>query len=297
MAARSGSKGAGAGGMPGGVRYSVDSERAGDYTKAPDDERVQKALELVHRGKSGNFVFNETGLFLMMNGDIRDPETNKVVWRNNDGSAKGARIPDAESAGGKSTETRVSEHDVQGTSGSAGQSVRSARRAWEDLTSTQRRLAKDILTGSDVVFREGEEEIIRWFDGPEEFARVAYREYQKGDLNAEQNFGPFIKNISEIIAILDKQINPEFGERSGKSRIWDEERDKTNFPTLNEMVNEKFGKTKGEGTMFSIDDEWEAGEREYEERESAAREADRGAVIAPAVGVPSYFQKAADTAY
>lgn len=133
------------------------SERGEDITQYSfrakgngEKSRIDRALEMRAAGRSPSEIFNETGLATRGNGNLYDPETKEIVWRNqneqtadNMGTAVG-NLYGRESQGW--AETEVSEYDGRGIPGGSEEGHGEIlRRQWGDLQKSDREKAQRII--------------------------------------------------------------------------------------------------------------------------------------------------------
>ena len=275
VAARSGSKGAGAGGMPGDARYMASREES-EYLDLLDERNIARYNSEVQQVLDGTMPSGKTVLIgstpriLVQHGAADGPmmipqsAIKKAALAEGYGKGKHGLgegvvygLP-AELADPMMITGNTSEHVKLGdnsiivwTSWATKDGDRIIVPVRISVSATTGKLFNNVNTIFDVNDEKYRDDLLR--EG-----NVLYR---KNNESIDQLLSQW-REVPEARA--DDTLNQSITDSAEESNL--------RMKTLNEMVDEKFGKTKNEGTRYSIDDEWEAGEREYEERESAARE-------------------------
>ncbi len=129
------------------LKFSFDDEE--DLTlpgeSAAQSPALRQAIGLVRQGALPSEVYNETGLVKMANGNLIDPDSGEIIWRNDNGF-EGSReevYPGRETEG--TAETEVPEYDGRGIAGRSGKRL-PGRRSWRSLSGDRRKAITDTVT-------------------------------------------------------------------------------------------------------------------------------------------------------
>lgn len=187
------------------TRYTVDNEN-GLQTRFTDDT-INRAKELASRGASDEEVFNETGIYLMSNGDLLDGDTGTTLWRaNTNGNAQ--RPDNVLDASSEETGIRaVQEYDLAGNEGE-GEPVPEPRRtrgSWASLSDEQKTAVTDAINYH--IANNTDEESSMFFQGwpEEEYVRYVYDAYRDGDAVLEW-VCKFVPNVDALISDLNAAL-------------------------------------------------------------------------------------------
>ena len=190
----------------GNVRHMIDDESG--LPIRFDNDTINKARELASNGASDNVVYDETGIFLMPNGDLLDPNTGKVLWRAND-NGNTQRPNDVLNAVGEEAGTRaIQEYDLgrNEVESELDSERRPARRTWEALSEKQKTIVADTITDHVANNRNADTDVLFRGWPAEEYARFVYDAYKDGDAVMEWKCG-FIPEIDTLIEKLNAALS------------------------------------------------------------------------------------------
>jgi hypothetical protein len=171
-----------------------------------ENSNLQRALDMIKSGSANSEVFNETGLAVMANGNIRDVESGEIIYRSED-DGLGSRATGNEMDGRGIQRERKTVQNGGRNTGAAGGAQEGVRAAWGSLGKEQRNEITDIVREytrdpsaelRDMLTKNGY--------SVEEFAEQIYEDYQKGRAVAER-WAAFVPEISEMLNEFDGAVN------------------------------------------------------------------------------------------
>lgn len=178
-----------------------------------EDKRLEELVNLLDSGASPSVVYNQTGLAVLGNGSIVNPETQDIIGRYERGTSnKGRVLPVRESAGRGEVHGRSVGGDVAGYSEPQ---VRGSLKAWNDLDEQPReRIVRLIADNMNAAGYEGRL-LLSKIGSDEAFAERFYSMLQQGRVVAEQwaNLIPDIQNLMDDIEAVDGVFESEETER------------------------------------------------------------------------------------
>lgn len=178
-----------------------------------EDKRLEELVNLLDSGASPSVVYNQTGLAVLGNGSIVNPETQDIIGRYERGTSNEGRVlPVRESAERGALYRQSTGRDVAGYSESQS---RGSLKDWNDLDEQQRERIVGLIAGYMSAARYEGQQLLSKIGSNEAFAERFYTMLEQGRVVAEQwaNLIPDIQNLMDDIEAVDGVFESEETER------------------------------------------------------------------------------------
>lgn len=198
-----------------GQRYSTEEEdsvanQSGTDYNAITDPKLRRAIELSRAGAEASRVYNETGFFKLANGNIINPDTGEIAWRNGNGTRQGSERSTSVGEGNRASDTGIADDDGRGVSGLHREEngSDSARAGWETLSGREREtVEKTILDHIKSNPRARADITPEDFDSATEFSKWVYDAYAESNQQLEKRVAYVFNDPDGLAAKLDERLS------------------------------------------------------------------------------------------
>ena len=169
--------------------------------------------EMVEAGAEPSEVFNETGYVRMANGNLIDPNTGEIAWRNDNGSIRETEEVPAQREKTGEAQAGTPEDDGRGTAGLDRERV-SESRNWSALARDERRTVTGIVAEHIKENASSELSTLQSaYGGQNSLAAELYKRYLQGRaLYENDDLVQFIPNAGDLYDQIDRAMNQGTGE-------------------------------------------------------------------------------------
>ena len=218
-----------------GQRHSAEEEdsvanQSGTDYNAITDPKLERAISLVKAGARPSTVFAETGLVKLGNGDILNPETGDIVWRNDNGNIRADKEGGAAVETTRNPEGAVPEHDRRGAVRRVGEDDR-GKREWSALTERNREKITDAVDEHIRENNDSELQNLLSLTNIEGLAEDVYQIFSKGRAAFE------VDDLAKLLRYPDSlydRIKEAISEEGGQDYSVSEDEDQITMDDLTE---------------------------------------------------------------